>query len=88
MMVLARLFLIAFVVLTVIYVCLSLYSRARARDRLEEEWDTGDKPGPREAYVQDGLADYNGSLRRKLILGVYIVPIFLVGLIIYLVNFA
>lgn len=87
-MVLARLFLIAFVVLTVIYVCLSLYSRSRARDRLEAEWDAGDKPGPREAYVQDGLADYNGSLRRKLILGVYIVPIFLVGLIIYLVNFA
>lgn len=40
-MVLARLFLIAFVVLTVIYVCLSLYSRARARDRLEAEWGRG-----------------------------------------------
>ena len=87
-MAVARLFLIAFVVLTVIYVSLSFYSRARARDRLEAEWDQGDKPGPRDAYVKHGLADYDGSLRRKLILGVYIVPLGLVGLIIYLVNFA
>ncbi|MEL6465233.1 MAG: hypothetical protein AAFQ58_09715 [Pseudomonadota bacterium] len=87
-MALARLFLIFFVVLTVIYVSLSFYSRARARDRLEAEWDAGDKPGPREAYVKHGLADYDGSLRRKLILGVYIVPTLLVCLIIYLVNFA
>ncbi|MEM8653504.1 MAG: hypothetical protein AAGF36_02065 [Pseudomonadota bacterium] len=87
-MAIARLFLIFFVVLTVIYVSLSLYSRARARDRLEAEWDAGDKPGPREAYVKHGLADYDGSLRRKLILGVYIVPTLLVCLIIYLVNFA
>lgn len=87
-MAVARLFLIAFVILTVVYVCLSFYSRARARDRLEAEWDEGDKPGPRDAYVKHGLADYDGSLRRKLILGVYIVPMALVCLIIYLVNFA
>ena len=67
-MALVRLFVIALVVLTIIYVSLSFYSRARARDRLEAEWDEGDKPGPREAYVKHGLADYDGSLRRKLIL--------------------
>ncbi|MEX0309261.1 MAG: hypothetical protein AB3N17_03350 [Tateyamaria sp.] len=87
-MALIRLFFIAFLVLTVIYVSLSFYSRARARDRLEAEWDAGDKAGPREAYVKNGLADYDGSLRRKLILGVYIVPMCLVALTIYLVNFA
>lgn len=87
-MALARLFLIAFVILTVIYISLSFYSRARARDRLEAEWDAGDKSGPREAYVQNGLADYDGSLRRRLILGVYVVPMCLVALIIYVVNFA
>ncbi|WP_299293284.1 hypothetical protein [uncultured Tateyamaria sp.] len=87
-MALLRLFLIAFVVLTVIYVSLSFYSRARARDRLEAEWDTGDIAGPRETYVQQGLTTYDSSLRRKLILGVYIVPMTLVCLTIYLVNFA
>lgn len=86
-MALVRLLFIAFVVLSIIYLSLSLYSRARARDRLEEEWDNGDFDIPREAYVQAGLADYDGSLRRKLILGVYIVPMTLVCLIVYLVNF-
>ena len=87
-MALARVFLIAFVVLTVVYVSLSFYSRARARDRLEREWDAGGITTPRETYVQEGLAAYDGSLRRKLILGVYVVPMALVALIIYLVNFA
>ncbi len=87
-MALIRLFIIVFVVLSIIYISLSFYSRARARDRLEAEWDAGGIDMPRDAYVRHGLADYDGSLRRKLILGVYIVPMALVGLIIYLVNFA
>ena len=37
--------------------------------------------------MEKGLAEYDGSLRRKLILGVYIVPICLVALMIYLTNF-
>lgn len=87
-MALIRLLFITLVVLSIIYLSLSLYSRARARDRLEAEWDAGNFDIPRENYVRAGLADYDGSLRRKLILGVYIVPMSLVCLIIYLVNFA
>jgi len=85
---LVRLLFIAFVVLSVIYLSLSLYSRARARDRLEAEWDEGDFDIPRKSYVRAGLTEYDSSLRRKLILGVYIVPMTIVVLIIYLVNFA
>ena len=88
MFALLRLLLSAFVVLTVIYVSLSLYSRSVRRDKLEAEWDEGDRRLPREEFVRRGLADYDGSLRRKLILGVYIVPLALVTLIIYLVNYA
>ena len=87
-MVLVRLLFIAFVVLSIIYLSLSLYSRSKARDRLEAEWDAGDFDIPRESYVRAGLVQYDGSLRRKLILGVYVVPMSLVCLIIYLVNFA
>jgi len=87
-MVLVRLLFIAFVVLSIIYLSLSLYSRSKARDRLEAEWDAGDFEIPRESYVRAGLAEYDGSLRRKLILGVYVVPMSVVILIIYLVNFA
>ena len=83
-----RLVIVSFVVLSVIYIALSLYSRAKARDRLEGEWDEGGVNMPREAYVREGLKDYDSSLRRKLILGVYVVPLCLIGLIVYLVNFA
>lgn len=83
-----RLMVMGFVVLTIVYVCLSLYSRAVRRDKLEAEWEEEGMTGDREAFVKEGLADYDGSLRRKLILGVYIVPVFLMTLIIYLTNFA
>ena len=83
-----RILLMVFVVLTVIYVCLSLYSRAVRRDKLEAEWDEGGIETPRETFVQAGLREYDSSLRRKLILGVYVVPITLICLIIYLTNFA
>ncbi len=85
---LARLVFVGFVVLTIIYICLSLYSRAVRRGKLEQEWDEGDRQGDREAFIREGLADYDSSLRRKLILGVYVIPILLVSVLIYLTNFA
>lgn len=88
MFALARLMLISFVVLTIVYVCLSLYSRAVRRDKLEAEWDEEGMTGDRDAFIRQGLEDYDGSLRRKLILGVYVVPFSLMALIIYLTNFA
>ncbi|WP_068109419.1 hypothetical protein [Tropicimonas marinistellae] len=87
MFALARLVLILFVVLTIVYVSLSLYSRAVRRDKLEAEWDEEGQSGDREAFVRDGLEDYDQSLRRKLILGVYVVPILLIGTIIYFTNY-
>ncbi|MCW8844027.1 MAG: hypothetical protein OQK00_11500 [Rhodobacteraceae bacterium] len=87
MFALLRLSVIGFVVLTVIYVCLSFYSRAVRRGKLEAEWDEEGMTGDKEAWVDEGLEDYDGSLRRKLILGVYIVPVTLVILLIYFVNF-
>ena len=88
-----RLFFMGFIVLTIIYVCLSLYSRAVRRSKLKAQWQIEglDKDGSRDdrdAYIQKGLEEYDGSVRRKLILGVYIVPTVLVAAIIYLTNFA
>lgn len=87
-MVLIRLFGMAFIVLSIIYLSLSFYSRSVRRGKLEAEWDEGGIDTPRDTFIQQGLKEYDGSLRRKLILGVYIVPMCLVALIIYLVNFA
>ena len=87
MFALARLLVVAFVVLTIVYICVSLYSRSVRRGKLEAEWDEEGMTGDREAFIRQGLKEYDNSLRRKLILGVYIVPMCLVGLIIYLNNF-
>ncbi len=79
-----------FLLLTVVYICLSLYSRALRRDKLEAQWEADGFEGDeatRRAFIEDGLAEYDRSLRRKLILGVYIVPTLLVIAVIYFTNF-
>ena len=84
---LAKLVVIGFIVLTIIYVCLSLYSRSVRKGKLEEWWEEEGRPGDREAYIEAGLKDYEGSLRRKLIWGVYIVPVVVISAVIYFTNF-
>ncbi|WP_319824893.1 hypothetical protein [Thalassovita sp.] len=87
MLALARLIVIGFVVLTIIYVAVSIWSRSVRKRKLARRWDEEVKKGDREDYIEDGLEDYDDSFRRKLILLVYIVPVVVIVTIIYLVNF-
>lgn len=87
MFALARLVIVGFLVLSIIYVCLSLYSRSVRKSKLSAQWET-DPKGDRDAFIDAGLDEYSGSLRKKLLLGVYVVPVLLVALIVYLTNFA
>lgn len=86
MFALARLLIVLFVVLSIIYVSVSLYSRAVRRNKLEDEWDAS--KGEREDFVEEGMRDYDQSLRKKLILGIYVIPAVIITAIIYLTNFA
>tara|TARA_R110002094_G_scaffold37331_5_gene50261 strand:- start:2206 stop:2472 length:267 start_codon:yes stop_codon:yes gene_type:complete len=88
MLALIRLILLGFVFLTVIYICLSFYSRAVRKSKLRKKWHDGKQLVDRDTFVQRGLERYDGSIRRKLILGVYVVPMVVVAVIIYLTNFA
>lgn len=85
-MVIIRLFMMLFFFLTVVYLCLSLYSRSVRKDKLEEEWFQEGRPGSKEAFIKAGLEEYNGSLRKKLLLGVYVIPFSLIVIIIYVQN--
>ncbi|MBR9650114.1 hypothetical protein [Thalassovita aquimarina] len=87
MLALARLVVICFVVMTVVYVALSLWSRSVRKRKLAREWDEEIREGDRDAFIDDGLEAYSHSLRRRLILLVYIIPVIVIGLIVYLVNF-
>ncbi|WP_299984243.1 hypothetical protein [uncultured Ruegeria sp.] len=82
-----RLFLILLVVQTIAYFALSFYSRGVRRRKLETWWDEKGKKGNKEAFVERGLHVYDNSFRRKLILGVYIVPWVAISALIYIVNY-
>lgn len=85
-----RLVVIGFVILTVIFVCISFYSRSVRRERLEKEWDANPPEGAdaaaRSAYIEQGMAEYFSGFRRRLVLLVYVVPTVVVGVIFYLTN--
>ncbi|SEL18796.1 hypothetical protein [Roseovarius nanhaiticus] len=74
-------------ILTLIYAVLSIYSRQVRRGKLEAEWLIQGKPGSEEEFVEAGLKEYDSSLRRKLIFGVYVIPVTVVAVVIYLTNF-
>ena len=84
---LLRLLLILLVIQTIAYVGLSFYSRGIRRRKLENWWNEKGKTGNKEAFVERGLHVYDNSFRRKLILGVYIVPWVAIGALIYIVNY-
>ncbi len=85
---LVRLVVFLLVILTVVYLIVAFRSRQVRRGKLIREWEEEGRVGDREAFLEEGLREYEGSLRRKLIWGVYIVPFTVIAVIIYLTNFA
>ncbi|MFO8127008.1 hypothetical protein [Yoonia sp.] len=85
-----KLVIFGFIGLTVIYFSVSLYSRSVRKERLEDEFDTehpdGGVPGARDTFVSEGLKAYDASVRPKLIGLVYVVPMVVIGAIVYMIN--
>ena len=76
-----------FLILGVIYICVSIYSRSVRREKLEKWWDEAPREDmTREAYIADGMAQYEAGLRRKLIWLIFVIPPIVVGLIVYFIN--
>jgi hypothetical protein len=69
-------FAILMAVLSAIYIGLSWYMRWDRNRRLEDDFASGEGGGlTREDYIAKGMADYDRSWERKLLLGVFILPI-------------
>lgn len=87
---LVRLVVVGFLVLGVVYLCISLYSRSVRREKLEEEWDENPPedatPDMRASFIADGMAVYESGLRKKLILLVFVIPPLIVATIISIIN--
>lgn len=87
---LIRSIVIIFLILTVIYIILSQWSRWRERVRLREDYsaqsDLFRETASEDDFVVRGMAAYNRSLRPKLFLGVYAIPGALATLLVWLAQ--
>lgn len=85
-MALLRLLVLWFLILTVVYVAISVWSRLGRRRELARIWEEEGRVGDFGAYMRDGMAEYDRSLRRKLIWLVYVIPMAVVATLIYVMN--
>ena len=85
-----RLVVFGFIALSVIYLSIALYSRSVRKERLENEFDEansdGGAAGVRDAFIDEGMRAYNNSFRPKLIGLVYVVPVIIISVIVYVIN--
>lgn len=90
MIAIVRLMVFAFIVLSVVYVIVRVYSRSVRREKLEKAWDAdppeGQGAAERAAFIEAGMAEYEHGLRRKLIWLVYVIPMIVFAVIVYLIN--
>lgn len=76
-----------FIVLTVVYFVVAIYSRSVRREKLEKKFDAGGIDGDRDAYIKDGMDSYEHGLKHRLLWLVYIIPAAVVAVTVYLVNY-
>lgn len=86
MFVLVRLLGMTLLGLTVVFICLTLWFRWGEREKLEAEWERERPPLPRHTHVDIGMRVYRARLHRRLIVGVYVVPILVTCATIYAFN--
>ncbi len=87
MIAIIRLVVFGFLGLSVLYILISLYSQSVRRESLEKKFDAGGIEGERDAYITEGMIAYQKGLRRQLIWLVYIVPMGVIAVTVYLVNY-
>ena len=81
-----RVLFVFFLVLVAIHLALRLWLRLRERRRLAEEWEAGPGQGDREAFMAQGMADYDGSLRKRLLWLTIVLPMAGLILLLYVLN--
>lgn len=82
-----RLAVFGFLAVGVIYLLVSFYARSLRKEKLEKKWAKTGSVGSQDDFVKEGLAAYDGSLRRKALLLIFIVPVVVIGVMLYVTNF-
>ena len=93
MLVILEVIVVWFIVTTLVYLAVAIYSRSIRREALEKEFDASFPPGSgdvtpeRDTYVSEGMAEYQHGLRRRLIGLIYVLPAVFFAVVIYVVNY-
>lgn len=82
-----RILVLFLLVLTALYWCLLMYFRAAHRERLIARWASELSVGDRDAFINEEMTGYMKSLRVWLAVVIYIVPIGVGTMLIYVQNF-
>lgn len=78
---------LGFIVLSVAYVLIAIYSRSVRREKLEKKFDAGGIEGERDAYIESGMQAYEKGLKHRLLWLVYIIPTVVVAAIVYYIDY-
>ena len=73
-------------ILPLVHWVVAVYFRSLRREALEREFDDGGEKGTREDFIARGMAEYEGSLRARILVLVYIIPLLAVVAIAWAVN--
>ena len=76
-----------FLGLSIIYVVMGLYFRSVRREALEKRYDAGKGEGTREVFIARGMQAYRHSLRKRLLVLIYILPAITFVIIVVAQNF-
>ncbi len=83
-----RNFVLIFAVLSVVYVIVSRHYASKQRQALKDEFKASNIDEDEDVFVARGMGAYRRSLKPKLIFCIFLVPFFLMGLLIYLAAYA
>lgn len=84
---LARLAVVLFIVQTVLFFLLRIYSRSLRREALEKQWDRGGIAEDRAVFIRRGMEDHEKGLFLRLVWLVYVIPGALIAVAVYVLNF-
>jgi len=75
---------ILFVILTIVYIALTLLNRWKERTRLAAEFTEATTELSKDDFMAKGMKRYNRSLKAKLFLTVYLIPVAIGAFLVYL----
>ena len=75
-------------ILSVIYVLLSSSGRMRQRHRLNSQYKTDKPETDKDDFIEQGLVKYDRSMKPKLFLFVFIIPIIVIGTLIFFAQYS